>query len=122
MNWFSLALRKYAVFQGRARRRECWYFILFYLLILVALFFLDVGLGTYNAKLELGLFSGIFSFLMLLPSLTVAARRLHDTGKSGWWQLIALIPFLGVLVLIAFLLKDSVPARNRYGPNPKAAA
>ncbi len=122
MNWFLLALRKYAVFQGRARRREYWYFILFYLLILVALVLLDVELGTYNSKLELGLFSGIFSFLMLLPGFAAAARRLHDTGKSGWWQLIMLIPFLGALVLVAFLIKDSVPGSNRYGPNPKASA
>jgi uncharacterized membrane protein YhaH (DUF805 family) len=77
-------------------------------------------MGTYSQKTEIGLFSGIYSLLMLLPFLAVAARRLHDTGKSGWWQLIALIPYLGALVLIAFLIRDSVPGSNAYGPNPKA--
>jgi uncharacterized membrane protein YhaH (DUF805 family) len=122
MNWFLLALNKYAVFEGRARRREYWYFLLFYLLIFLALFLLDVGLGTYSPKMELGFFSGFYSLLIFLPSLAVTARRLHDTGKSGWWQLIAANPFLGVLVLISFLLKDSAPISNRYGPNPKDSA
>lgn len=122
MNWFFLALQKYAVFQGRSRRSEYWYFVLFYLLIFVALFLLDYGLGTYSPKIELGLFSGIFSLLLLLPSVAVAARRLHDTGKSGWWQLIAAVPFLGGIVLISFLLRDSYPGANKYGPNPKPAA
>ncbi len=110
MNWFFLALQKYAVFEGRSRRSEYWYFVLFYPLIFVALFLLDYGLGTYSPKTEPGLFSGIFSLLLLLPSVAVAARRLHDTGKSGWWQ------------LIAFLLRDSYPGANKYGPNPKPAA
>lgn len=120
MNWFLLALRKYAVFSGRSRRSEYWYFTLGYLLILLPLYLLDHGMGTYSQKTEIGLFSGIYSLLMLLPFLAVAARRLHDTGKSGWWQLIALIPYLGALVLIAFLIRDSVPGSNAYGPNPKA--
>lgn len=120
MNWFLLALRKYAVFSGRSRRSEYWYFTLFYLLILLPLYLLDHSLGTYNQKTDIGLFSGVYALLTILPCVAVAARRLHDTGKSGWWQLIALIPYLGALVLIAFLIRDSVPGSNAYGPNPKA--
>ncbi|QKO21165.1 DUF805 domain-containing protein [Rhodoferax sp. BAB1] len=122
MSWFFLALQKYAVFSGRSRRSEYWYFMLFYLLIFVALVFLDNGLGTYNRKSDVGLFSTLYALLMLLPSFAVAARRLHDMGKSGWWQLIAIIPFIGGLVLIAFLIRDSQAGQNKYGPNPKAAA
>ena len=122
MSWFFLALQKYAVFSGRSRRSEYWYFMLFYLLIFVALVFLDNGLGTYNRKSDVGLFSTLYALLMLLPSFAVAARRLHDMGKSGWWQLIAIIPFIGGLVLIAFLIRDSQAGQNKYGPNPKATA
>ncbi|MFN4360432.1 MAG: DUF805 domain-containing protein [Hylemonella sp.] len=122
MNWFLLALRKYAVFSGRSRRSEYWYFTLFYLLILLLLYLLDHSLGTYNQKTEIGLFSGVYTLLTILPCVAVAARRLHDTGKSGWWQLIALIPYLGALVLIAFLIRDSAPGSNAHGPHPKAMA
>jgi len=121
MSWFLLALQKYAVFGGRSRRREYWYFLLFYTLAFVALVLLDVGLGTYYVKADVGLFSGIYALAMVVPNLSAAARRLHDIGKSGWWQLIVIVPFIGVLVLIAFLIRDSQPITNQYGPSPKAA-
>lgn len=122
MSWFLLALRKYAVFSGRSRRREYWYFMLFYFLAFAVLLLLDFGLGTYSVKAGAGVFSGIFSVLLFMPSFAVAARRLHDTGKSGWWQLIMFIPFIGAIVLIAFLIRDSQAGNNKYGPNPKAVA
>ncbi len=122
MNWFLLALQKYAVFHGRSRRREYWYYTLFYLLVLAALIWADVWFGTYHAKLEVGLLSGIYALAMVVPSIAVAARRLHDIGKSGWWQLIALIPFIGAIVLFAFLVRDSQATQNEYGANPKAMA
>lgn len=119
MSWFMRALRNYAMFQGRSQRSEYWYFILFYLLILVALLFADVLLGTYSPTQEVGLFSTLFWLAMLLPTIAVTARRLHDTGRSGWWQLIAFVPVLGALALIAFLVRDSQPGVNAYGANPK---
>ncbi len=64
---------------------------------------------------------GIYSLATLIPSLAVGIRRLHDTGKSGWWIFISLIPFVGPIILLIFLVKDSDPGTNLYGPNPKLA-
>ena len=119
MNWFILALKKYAVFSGRSQRSEYWFFVLFYLLISVALSIADWLLGMYSTSAQVGLLSGVFSLAMVVPSIAVAARRLHDTDRSGWWQLIVLLPLVGVIVLIVFLAQDSKPGQNQYGPNPK---
>lgn len=121
MNWYPEALTKYATFSGRAQRSEYWYFFLFYLLGFVALLIIDASIGTYSEDVQIGLLSGGFSLGLLIPSIAVTSRRLHDTGKSGWWQLMALIPLIGTIALIAFLTKDSFPASNEHGPNPKEA-
>lgn len=122
MNWFMIALKKYAVFTGRSQRAEYWYFALFYFLIIVALSIVDTAAGTMNVTYEIGLFSSIFGLAMIIPSLAVGVRRLHDIGKSGWWILIGLIPLIGAIVLIVFACMDSQPGANAYGPNPKDAA
>lgn len=122
MSWFLLALKKYATFRGRSQRSEYWYFFLFYLLIVLALAFLDVLLGTFSEAEGIGLFSGLFVLAMLLPSLAVGVRRLHDIGRTGWWLLIAFVPIIGTLVLLVFAVQDSEPGTNAYGPNPKAPA
>jgi len=119
MSWYLLALKKYAVFSGRSQRSEYWYFVLFYLLIFIALCVVDWLVGTFSPSAEIGLLSGVFSLAMVIPSIAVAARRLHDTDRSGWWQLLSLIPLIGVIVLIVFLAQDSKPGENKYGPNPK---
>lgn len=119
MSWFLLALRKYATFGGRSRRSEYWYFVLFYLVILIALTVLDVLLGSFSQEHGIGWLSGVFSLAMLVPTLAVTSRRLHDTGRSGWWQLIAFVPVVGVIALIVFLARDSHPDVNDYGGNPK---
>jgi len=121
MSWYLLALKKYAVFSGRSQRSEYWYFVLFYLLLFIALCVVDWLVGTFNSLAEIGLLSGVFSLAMVIPSIAVAARRLHDTNRSGWWQLLTLIPLVGVIVLIVFLAQDSKPEQNQYGPSPKAA-
>lgn len=110
MDYFINALKKYADFSGRARRKEYWMFILIYMIISVVLsiFGLDV-------------ISGLVALGLLVPSLSIAARRLHDTGRSGWWQLIVLIPLIGAIVLIIFLAQDGHD-ENSYGVNPKVAA
>ncbi len=86
MNWFIEVLtRKYATFAGRARRKEYWYFILFYCIALVALAIVDVIAGTYSEEAETGLFSALFVLATLVPVIAVTVRRLHDTDRSGWW-------------------------------------
>jgi uncharacterized membrane protein YhaH (DUF805 family) len=111
--------RKYADFNGRARRSEYWFFILFTAIVgavagaLDALFGLRSGVYTGTGPIQ-----GILQLALLVPTLAVGARRLHDTGRSGWWQLIGLIPIVGWIILIVFFVQDSHPA-NQHGPNPK---
>ncbi len=115
MEYFIDALRHYADFQGRIRRKAYWMFILFYLIIYVVLSVVDGMMGSM-------LLSGLFAIGMLVPSIAMAARRLHDTGRSGWWQLIALLPIIGGLILLIFLIQDSQQGENDYGDNPKMLA
>lgn len=121
MNWYIEVLKKYAVFNGRARRKEYWYFYLFYMLIYIALIIIDVVAGVFSAEAGIGLLSGIYTIALLIPGIAVGVRRLHDTNRSGWWLLIGLIPIIGAILLIVFLASDSKPEENQYGPNPKVA-
>jgi len=121
MNWFVTALKNYAVFSGRSRRSEYWFFVLFYLIIYVVLALVDRTTGTYSSTSGAGLLTSIFALGMLIPSLSVSVRRLHDTDRSGWWLLIGFIPLIGVIVLIVFFVQDSGAGTNRFGPNPKGA-
>lgn len=122
MNWYLYVLKNYVTFSGRARRQEYWMFFLFNMLISLGLGVLDFIAETYSVKYEMGLFSGLYSLLVLLPSIAVIVRRLHDTNRSGWWILISLIPLVGVLVLLVFMCLDSQPGKNRFGVNPKEDA
>ena len=120
MKWFLAALtQKYATFEGRARRREYWYFVLFYCLALVALAIVDGITGTFDEEVGIGLLSGLFALATFIPAISVAVRRLHDTNRSGWWLLIGVIPLVGSIVMLVFTLQDSQPGANRFGPNPK---
>ncbi len=98
---------KYVGFDGRAGRSEFWWFALFTLL--VAIVFSVIGLDFLGALVNLA---------FLLPSLSVGARRLHDIGKSGWFQLIWLIPFIGWAIMIYWLVQPSVVGPNQYGEGP----
>jgi uncharacterized membrane protein YhaH (DUF805 family) len=122
MDWYIAVIKKYAVFSGRSRRKEYWYFVLFNILISIGLSVIDAVLGTDNAEPGTGLLGGIYSLAVLIPSLAVLVRRLHDTNRSGWWILIGLIPVIGWIVLLVFVVEDSNPGQNQYGPNPKDAA
>jgi len=123
MNWFLIAVKqKYADFSGRARRSEYWYFLLFYMLILIALSVVDVVMGWFSTDAGVGVLSGIYTLALLIPSLSVSVRRLHDTDRSGWWLLIGLLPLIGGIVLLVFFVQDSQAGANRFGPNPKTAA
>ena len=119
MDWYLLVLKKYLVFEGRARREEYWYFILFNILAGIILGVVDNMTGTLNLETGMGFLSGLYSLAVLIPTIAVAIRRLHDTDRSGWWLLIALIPVIGGLVLLVFFVLDGTPASNQYGPNPK---
>mgnify|MGYP001607470888 CR=1 FL=1 len=120
MHWYFEVLRKFATFNGRARRREYWTFQLVNLLIVIALAVVDELTGTFDEDVGLGLLSGLYLLAILLPSFAVQVRRLHDTGRSGWWILVGLVPLIGNLVLVVFSLLDSQPEANRFGPNPKS--
>jgi len=115
MYWYLEALKKYAVFNGRARRQEYWYFFLFNFIFTLMLAFIDGVLGSF------GLLGLIYALAILLPSIGVMIRRLHDMGRSGWWFLIVFIPLIGAIVLIVFCATDSTPGENEYGPNTKVA-
>ncbi|MGO4998306.1 DUF805 domain-containing protein [Oceanisphaera sp. W20_SRM_FM3] len=119
MNWYLDVLKNYATFGGRARRKEYWMFILFNIIISIVLGFIDGLIGTYNIESGFGLLSGLYSLAILIPSLAVSIRRLHDTDRSGWWLLIGFIPLIGAIVLLVFMLLDSTPEQNKFGANPK---
>jgi uncharacterized membrane protein YhaH (DUF805 family) len=121
MNWYLEVVKKYAVFSGRAQRAELWFFVLFNFIITVVLSFVDGLMGTVSAETGVGLLSGVYSIAILLPAIAVACRRLHDTGRTGWWLLIGFIPVIGAIVLLVFYVLDSQPGDNEYGPNPKGS-
>lgn len=113
--------QKYVDFSGRARRSEYWFFALFNVIVSVVAGIIDGILGTRGVGGGTGLVGAIAGLALLLPNLGVGVRRLHDTGRSGWWLLIGLIPLVGWIVLIVFFVQDSQPD-NEYGPNPKGLA
>ena len=113
MQWFIKAIKNYAGFSGRSSRAEYGYFMLGYFLIVVILATIE------NRTTQTNLLTGVVWLALLIPSLAVSVRRLHDTGRSGWWLLISLVPLVRGIVLIAFTLQNSQPGNNRYGPNPK---
>jgi uncharacterized membrane protein YhaH (DUF805 family) len=115
VNWYLAVLKNYAGFSGRARRTEYWMFVLFNVIITVVL---DVLALAVKLASILGI---IYGLAVLIPGIAVAVRRLHDTGRSGWWLFISLVPFIGVIVLIVFLATEGQPGDNAYGPNPKHA-
>jgi uncharacterized membrane protein YhaH (DUF805 family) len=111
--------QKYADFNGRARRSEYWFFVLFYAIVRIVANIIDSIIGTRDFAGNNGLLGILVALALLVPGLAVGVRRLHDTGRSGWWLLIALIPLVGAIVLLVFFVQDS-HADNQYGPNPKA--
>lgn len=111
-------LTRYAVFSGRARRSEYWWFVLFSVAVGIVASILDRALGTDTAN-GTGVVGGLVSLALLVPGLAVQVRRLHDTGRSGWWVLLNLLVVIGWIVLLVFFVQDSKPGSNRFGANPK---
>lgn len=126
MNWFIECITKnYANFSGRARRKEYWMYGLFYVLFMLILV---IASAVICAMMEMNsleinrvvIFIVICAYLaLLIPTLAVLVRRLHDINKSGWWCLISFVPYVGIIILFIFALLDSTPGRNQYGENPK---
>ncbi|MTI94746.1 MAG: DUF805 domain-containing protein [Firmicutes bacterium] len=113
MSWYIAVLKKYADFNGRARRMEYWMFVLFNVIFAIVAAIIDQLLGTYMVIYVL------YMLAVLIPGLAVFVRRLHDIGKSGWWFFISLVPIIGGIWLLILLLTDSQPGTNEYGANPK---
>lgn len=103
----------YVNFKDRARRRDFW---MAFLVNFIVVFILGI---LVNIASFFGIISGIYSLAILIPMLGLWVRRLHDTGKSGWFLLLGLIPAIGAIVLLVFACMDSQPGANQYGPNPK---
>lgn len=122
MGWYLEVLRKYAVFTGRARRKEYWFFVLFNVIFLIVISFIDRAIGTFNSQTGVGLLTSIYWLAVLIPAIAVGVRRLHDIGRSGWWLLLVFIPVIGPLIIFVMMLFNSEPGTNSYGPNPKGIA
>lgn len=113
MNWYLKVVRdNYFNFNGRARRQEYWMFVLVYFGILVVASVIDAALGT-------AFIANVLALLHFIPSIAVGARRLHDIDKSGWWQLIGLIPVIGWALALFWACKDGETGPNRFGEDPK---
>ena len=119
MNWYLKALSQYAKFSGRACRREYWTFTFVNLAIYIVLKIIsDTGDSSSLGIVDYILF--LFALAIILPSLAVQVRRLHDIGKNGLWILINIVPIIGFIVLVVFCVRDSDPGANDYGPPPAA--
>jgi len=119
MDWYFKVLGNYATFHGRAHRREFWMFVLVNIILSGVLMVVDHILGWQFGG-GFGPLSLIYTLLVLMPSLAVQVRRLHDSDRRGRWLLLLLLPVLGWLMLLAFYSQRSTPEENRFGPQPKA--
>ena len=117
-NFKSILQTKYALFTGRARRKEFWQFQVVAFAISIVLMIVDGILGTKTAS-GIGILGGIFSLAILLPNIGVLIRRLHDTDRSGWWALLGLVPIANIALLVFMFIQGTVGS-NRFGPDPKA--
>lgn len=119
---YALApFRNFADFNGRARRSEYWWFVLLLMVTGFVIGLLEGMLGLAGGVVgPYGLLSLLFYLAILVPSIAVGVRRLHDTGRSGWWLLIGLVPLIGAVVLLVFYVLEGQHGENEYGPDPKA--
>ncbi|MBX3479145.1 MAG: DUF805 domain-containing protein [Caulobacter sp.] len=121
MDLMFAPFRKYVDFQGRARRSEYWLYILFLTAVEIVLVVLAAMMSNGDPESfgPVNILLLIFGLGTFLPTLAVAVRRLHDTGRSGFWLFIGLIPLIGAIVLLIFYVLDGTPGPNRFGPDPK---
>jgi uncharacterized membrane protein YhaH (DUF805 family) len=112
MNWYLEVFKKYAVFSGRARRKEYWMFFLFNIIVAFAIgIVIGIFRGAFHTNLSI--LSPLYSLAILIPSTAVGVRRMHDTNHSGWWLIMPIVGFV-------FLCFNGQPNENRFGPDPKA--
>lgn len=110
---------KYADYRGRARRKEYWMFMAFHFTIIFFLSFLLGFMEEFGFEFIPSFLLGIYLLLSFIPAMAISIRRLHDTGKSGWYYLLSVIPYIGWVVVLIFTVQDSEPMQNKWGPNPK---
>ena len=128
MHWMLMPLRRYAEFSGRSRRKEYWMFFLLNLLISLAVWMLlaltfIAGLSEeamMTVMTPVFILYAIVALALVIPGIAVTIRRLHDTDRSGWTLLLALIPLVGAIVLLVFYCTEGTPGPNRFGADPKA--
>ena len=124
MEWYLKVMREnYVNFNGRARRKEYWMFTLFYSLLVTACAFalaLLVATGPYLLTLLVAIISITVILAHVVPSIAITVRRLHDVGQTGWFLLLALIPYIGNLIIFVFSVIEGNKGTNKYGPDPKA--
>ena len=123
MKWYIKAIKKYAVFGGRASRKEFWYFVLFNIFAYYLLWYVDIFIGWPESREVgyVGVLGTIFTLAILIPTVAVSVRRLHDTNRNGWWFLLGLAPFVSIVFLF-FMVQDGQMGENKYGLNPQATS
>ena len=119
MEWYLKVIRQYADFNGRARRKEYWMFVLFNMIFAIVAMILDNVLGITIAGLPYGPLYIFYGLAMFIPGLAVCVRRLHDIDKSGWMILVALIPLAGAIWLLVLYCTEGTQGDNKYGSDPK---
>ncbi len=113
MGWYIQALRAYATFTGRARRKEYWYFVLFSVLIMIVIAVVEDVLGLTRGE-DGGVLARIYELAVMVPIVAVGVRRMHDTDHTGWWLIVPIVNFV-------FACMDGDPVPNRFGDDPKAS-
>lgn len=120
MNEYLSVLKNYAKFDGRARRREFWFFALFNLIASVVASILDRTLGlTFGPMVSYGYIYAVYAVAVIVPGVAVSIRRMHDIGKSGWWLLIVFVPIIGGIWLLVLFVTKGQSGSNAYGADPK---
>ena len=120
MNWFLTVLKEhYADFNGRARRKDYWMFVLWNLIVAIVLGVILGALVAFTGIKALMVVAYLYGLAVLIPSIALGVRRLHDIGKSGLWYLSCLVPVVGSILLLIFFCLDSQPGPNKWGANPK---
>jgi uncharacterized membrane protein YhaH (DUF805 family) len=121
MEWATLPLKRYAEFTGRSRRKEYWMFVLLSIGIYILASILD-GIAGLNGMIAgtYGPITALVAFGLLVPTLAVSIRRLHDSDRSGWWLLLGLVPMVGEIIVLVFMVLGGTRGANRFGADPKA--